>query len=134
MEAIRNVGAGVVSGIAGVLVAPITVVNIGTFSFLLVKAMGAALIADEVGYESPSALARALAASVARSLGGCAVSSENTSRRAAAARASPVGAARTAVGASAAARTRDHWDRRSTAQSSAESAIPADELGFVTGP
>jgi len=36
--------AGALSGIAGVLVAPITVVNIGTFSFLLVKAVGATLI------------------------------------------------------------------------------------------
>jgi len=36
--------AGVLSGVAGVLVAPITVVNTGTFSFLLVKAVGATLI------------------------------------------------------------------------------------------
>lgn len=35
---------GALSGLAGVLIAPITVVNIGTFSFLLVKAVGAALI------------------------------------------------------------------------------------------
>jgi branched-chain amino acid transport system permease protein len=35
---------GALSGLAGVLIAPITVVNIGTFSFLLVKAVAAALI------------------------------------------------------------------------------------------
>ncbi len=36
--------AGVVSGIAGVLVAPITVVNSGTFVFLMVKVVGACVI------------------------------------------------------------------------------------------
>jgi sulfate-transporting ATPase len=36
--------AGVVSGIAGVLVAPITVVNSGTFAFLMVKVVGACVI------------------------------------------------------------------------------------------
>jgi sulfate-transporting ATPase len=36
--------AGALSGLAGVLIAPITLVNIGTFSFLLVKAVGATLI------------------------------------------------------------------------------------------
>lgn len=36
--------AGAVSGIAGVLVAPLTVINVGTFSFLMVKALGASLI------------------------------------------------------------------------------------------
>ncbi len=36
--------AGVVSGLAGVLVAPITVVNSGTFAFLMVKVVGACVI------------------------------------------------------------------------------------------
>jgi branched-chain amino acid transport system permease protein len=36
--------AGTVSGIAGVLIAPITVVNSGTFAFLMVKAVGACVI------------------------------------------------------------------------------------------
>lgn len=40
--------AGVVSGIAGVLVAPITVVNSGTFAFLMVKVVGACVIAGLV--------------------------------------------------------------------------------------
>jgi len=35
---------GALSGLAGVLIAPISVVNIGTFSFLLVKAVAAALL------------------------------------------------------------------------------------------
>lgn len=35
---------GALSGLAGVLIAPISVVNVGTFSFLLVKAVAAALI------------------------------------------------------------------------------------------
>jgi branched-subunit amino acid ABC-type transport system permease component len=35
---------GALSGLAGVLIAPVSVVNIGTFSFLLVKAVAAALI------------------------------------------------------------------------------------------
>src|SRR5205085_11677834 len=35
---------GLLSGLAGVLIGPITVVNIGTFSFLLVKAVAAVLI------------------------------------------------------------------------------------------
>jgi branched-chain amino acid transport system permease protein len=35
---------GIVSGIAGVLIAPITVVNSGTFAFLMVKAVGACVI------------------------------------------------------------------------------------------
>lgn len=36
--------AGALSGLAGVLIAPITLVNVGTFSFFLVKAVGATLI------------------------------------------------------------------------------------------
>lgn len=36
--------AGALSGLAGVLIVPITLVNIGTFSFFLVKALGATLI------------------------------------------------------------------------------------------
>jgi sulfate-transporting ATPase len=35
---------GLLAGLAGVLIGPVTVVNIGTFSFLLVKAVGATLI------------------------------------------------------------------------------------------
>ena len=35
---------GLLSGLAGVLIGPVTVVNIGTFSFLLMKATGASLI------------------------------------------------------------------------------------------
>src|SRR5258708_7734947 len=35
---------GGLAGLAGVLIGPVTVVNIGTFSFLLVKAVGATLI------------------------------------------------------------------------------------------
>src|SRR5512145_3085479 len=44
------------------------------------------------------------------------------------------GAAAQAVVTMAAASSRDHWDRRSTPQSSAEGCWRAEELGFVTGP
>lgn len=40
--------AGTVAGIAGVLVAPITVVNSGTFAFLMIKAVGATVIGGMV--------------------------------------------------------------------------------------
>jgi sulfate-transporting ATPase len=57
---------GLLSGLAGVLIGPITIVNIGTFSFLLVKAVAAVLVGGLVSL--PLTFAGGIAIGVAEAL------------------------------------------------------------------